>query len=140
MAGPSQHLGTPILLPRVFIEQLTERERPRTFSIASDCRGHDRHNPRKDCSIAPDSYRTGLGSQRSCKRSIAHLGVVKSVEEGLDVSSPMEGTAHVSSNRSITRQKTVQHIINSSVWQVGVKPSGGTRQEQSSKLSHVYSF
>ena len=30
----------------------------------SDCRGHDLHNPKKDCSIAPDSYRTRLGSQR----------------------------------------------------------------------------
>ena len=36
--------------------------------------------------------------------------------------------------RSITRQKTVQHVKTSSVWQVGVKPSGGKRQEQSSKL------
>ena len=29
--------------------------------INSDCRGHNLHDPKKDCSIAPDSYRTIQG-------------------------------------------------------------------------------
>ena len=86
-AGPFQHLDTPIVrfCLTSFVEELTERERKtediqRAFHIRkSDCRSHDLHHPKKDCSIAPDSYPTGLGFSTArtlnyCL-STAHLGV-----------------------------------------------------------------
>ena len=69
-AEPSQHHGTPhgALRPTSFVEKRTEREtediQRHCIQEHSDCRGHDLLNPGKHCSIAPDSYRTGLGSQR----------------------------------------------------------------------------
>ena len=79
-AGPSQHLGTPMVrfCPTSFVEKLTERETEdiqRHFMYEnSNCRGHDLHNPRRDCSIAPDSYRTEARSSTARTLSHCHCG------------------------------------------------------------------
>ena len=56
----------------------------------------------------------------------------KPCEEGLGVSPPMKGTAHLSSIRKYHPSEDLQHIFTLSVWQEGEKPSC-SKQELNSK-------
>ena len=64
LAGPPKRVhqrGLPVKSTRINRLSVPSALHGGNDTKTSDCRGHGLHDPRKDCSIAPDSYRTAQG-------------------------------------------------------------------------------
>ena len=122
---------------------MVEARRERLFgkserNINADCRGHDFDRPRQvTAHLAMNTKPTLHHTTGSCFRC-GIFRVWENCQEGLGVSSPMKGTAHLSSNEIVTRQKTVRHVHSTSNKWERSKISAENRSKH--KTLHVDNF
>ena len=100
-------------------------------------------------SCVRSSKQRGLVNLTCVRHKVYHDLVAKTIsedtagkpcEEGLGVSSPMKGTAHLTSIRKYHPSEDIQHVFTLSVWQEGEKPGCSKKQELNSKPLFLISF